>query len=343
MKITILGAGNTGKANAVFLTQHGHQVMLYDRSLARLKPIEEKGITATGCIEGLFHIPATTALSTAVKGSDLILVCTVASGHRPIAAALHGLLEPGQNILITNGCWGAVEFEQSLGKEAAIKDCLISETNGQLILCNSPSSDSIYLKTIKKQILFSCTDPTKNQSLLEYFHPLFPQLYPAPSVLYTSLNNSNPISHGPLALFNLTRMENGEDFLLFGTGATPRVTRFMEKIDQERVNVVRACGIDAPTQLDMLNAAWPQKQKSLYDVFHNTAAYSVTKGPTTLEHRYLSEDLPYGLVPYIHLGQKLGIETPCLCTLVQIISLYMETDYLSMGPCLENLNFSFYM
>ena len=46
--------------------------------------------------------------------------------------------------------------------------------------------------------------------MLERLAPVFPQLCPAANVLETSLNNSNPISHGPLALFNITRMENGQ-------------------------------------------------------------------------------------------------------------------------------------
>ena len=162
------------------------------------------------------------------------------------------------------------------------------------------------------------------------------------NVLETSLNNSNPISHGPLALFNITRMENGEDFLLFGTGVTPRVARFMEKIDRERVAVVRACGVSAPTELEMLNSFWPEPQESLYNVLHNTPAYSVTKGPRTLDHRYLTEDLPYGLVPYVRLGRKLGVETPCLEALIGMFGLYMDQDYFQQGPEVEQLDLSRY-
>lgn len=340
MKIAILGAGNTGKAYSVYLSHLGHEVALYDRSPDRLTPIVGRGITATARIEGLFPVSTSANLTDTVRGSRLILICTVAGGHRPLASALRGLLEEGQHILITNGCWGAVEFDSCLGEEASEKGCTISETGGQLILCNSPSPESVYIKTIKKQVPFSCTKPADNSILLNFFATLFPQLCPAPSVLYTSLNNSNPVSHGPFVLFNLTRMENGEDYLLFGTGMTERVARFIERIDRERVEVVRACGTEAATLLDMLNASWPDKQSSLYDVFHNTPAYSVTKGPATLNHRFLTEDLPYGLVPYLCLGKRFGIETPALTALVQMIGLYMETDYLTQGPELEALDLS---
>lgn len=343
MRFAVLGAGNTGKANSAFLIHSGQDVWLYDRDPARLAPLRSQGLVATGMVEGRFQVPVTCDLAQAVRDAQVILVCTVAAGHRPLAAALKGLLRPGQTIVVTNCCWGAVEFDLELGPEADEKGCCIGETSGQLILCNSPSAHAVYLKTIKKQILLACTHPQDTPAVLELLSPVFPQFQAAASVLETSLNNSNPISHGPLALFNITRMENGEDYLLFGTGATARVARFMEKLDQERVDVVRACGVHAPTQLDMLNSFWPEPQSSLYDVLHNTAAYSVTKGPTSLNHRYLSEDLPYGLAPYIRLGKKYGVETPYLSALVQMFSLYMETDYLSLGPAVETLDLARYL
>ena len=343
MKFAILGAGNTGKAYSAFLTQHGHEVVLYDRKQTRLEPIRAYGLTATGVVEGTFSFPVTDDLTLAVADSQIILVCTVASGHLPLANALRGLLRPGQIIVITNCCWGAVEFDSILGKEAAKKGCYIAETAGQLILCNSPAPDAVFVKTVKKQMPLACTHPEQTGWVLAQLSAIFPQFCAANNVLETSLNNSNPVSHGPLALFNITRMENGEDYLLFGTGATPRVAQFMEKIDRERVAVIRAWGLDAPSELDMLNSFWPEDQKSIYDVLHNTAAYSVTKGPKTLEHRYLTEDLPYGLVPYVRLGQKLGVETPYLSALIQMFGFYMDEDFLIQGPSIEILDLNCYL
>lgn len=343
MNFTILGAGNTGKANCAFLSSLGHHVVLYDRTYSRLAAIASLGLTATGMVEGTFTPEVTCDLSSAVADAQVILVCTTAAGHLPLARALKGHLRPGQDIVVTNCCWGAVEFDRELGGEAREKCCTISETSGQLILCSSPAPNAVYLKTIKKRILLAAARPEQTKSVLARLSPVFPQFQPAGSVLETSLNNSNPISHGPLALFNITRIENGEDYLLFGTGATPRVARFMEKIDRERIDVVRACGVPAPTELEMLNSFWPQPQDSIYHVLHNTAAYSVTKGPTSLDHRYLTEDLPYGLVPYVRLGRKLGVETPYLDALIHMFGLYMETDYFSLGPSVEEIDFARYL
>ena len=342
MKYGIIGAGSTGKAAAAWLHQAGCPALVWDRSPRKRADLAQSGLLATGKVEGQLPVETTDTLEELAARCDILLIQTLAEGHRPVAEGLAGHLRPGQILLVTNCCWGAVEFDMELGAEAERKGCPIGETGGQLILCSSPAPDAVYLKTVKKSMGLACVRPEDTAGVLERLAPVFPQLCPAANVLETSLNNSNPISHGPLALFNITRMENGEDFLLFGTGVTPRVASFMEKIDRERVAVVRACGVSAPTELEMLNSFWPEPQESLYNVLHNTPAYSVTKGPRTLDHRYLTEDLPYGLVPYVRLGRKLGVETPCLEALIGMFGLYMDQDYFQQGPEVEQLDLSRY-
>lgn len=343
MRIAILGAGNTGKAYSAYLMEKGYEVMLYDRSAQRLSGLREFGIEASGCVEGTFFPTVTACLKQAVENSQLILICTVAEGHRPVAQALRGLLQQNQDILIMNGCWGAVEFDQELGEEARKKRVSILETSGQLILCNSPSPVSVYLKTIKKKMPAACTCPENTAAVLNRLKVMFPQLETAPDVLYTSINNSNPITHGPLALFNITRMENGEDYLLFGTGVSRRVAQYMEEIDRERLSVAEACHLKAVSTLSTLNSVWSSEYTSLYDVYHNHPSYAVTKGPKTLRHRYFAEDICYGLVPFVRLARKAGVETPYLSAMIQALSLYMNTDYMLMGPQVEELCLSRYL
>lgn len=342
MKFTILGAGNTGKAYSAYLTSLGYQVVLYDRNPRRLAPIADYGIQATGVVNGTFSVSVTDQIQQAVD-SDVILVCTTAAGHRPLAVALSGLLRPEQMILITNCCWGGVEFDLELGQEADKKHCVIGEMGGQLILCNSPAPHQVYLKTIKQSMALSCVHSEAVSAVLHRLRPIFPQLFPASSVLDTSLNNTNPVIHGPFLLFNATRLENGEDYLLFRTGVPAHVAHVIEQVDHERVAVVRACGVLARSELELLNSFWPEPQNTLYDVLQKTPAYQVTRGPKTLNHRYFTEDLPYGLVPYLALGRRLGVNTPVLASLIQLLSVYMQENYEAQGPDLLQLQLSRYL
>lgn len=342
MKFLVLGAGNTGKAYSAYLLSKGHKVTLYDRNIDRLSGLRIHKLKASGAISGEFSPELTNSLH-CVKDNDVILVCTVAEGHKPLARALKGALVPGQLVIVTNGCWGAVEFDQVLGREADEKNCVLAETGGQLILCGSPSPDEVYVKTIKQRMTLACVHSQHTTETLNRLKEVFPQFVPGNSVLDTSLNNSNPMIHVPLVLFNATRLENGEDYLLFRTGMTAKVAEFVEKMDKERVEVIKACGVQPKTELEMLNEFWPETQPTLLDVFRNTPAYQVTKGPKSLNHRYLSEDLPYGLIPYLILGKKFNINTPCLQALVNILGLYAGVDFFALAPDLSELDFERYL
>ena len=98
-------------------------------------------------------------------------------------------------------------------------------------------------------------------------------------------------------------MDNGEDYRLFADGLSPLTARFVEQLDTERVTVARACGVPVCTALELLNDAWPTPQPTLYDAFHSNPSYMVTKGPATTHHRFITEDLPYGLAPLVLLGR----------------------------------------
>lgn len=343
MKYGIIGAGNTGKAAAAYLAACGQSALMWDRSEERLAPIRQKGLTATGCVCGSYPVRVAADLAQLAAECDVLMLFTVAAGHLPIARQLAGKLRQGQVIVVTNGCWGAVELDSVLRAEADEKDVTIAETNGQLILCQSPAADAVYLKTIKQSMLLACTKPTRADKVCRLLRPEWPQFTQGANVLETSLSGTNPITHGPLTLFNLARMENSEEYLLFGDGMSGKTARYIEQIDAERVAVAKACGVQIGSALSLLNQAWPAAQSSIYDAFHNNPSYMISKGPGTLQHRYLTEDLPYGLAPLVRLGRKYGVQTPYLDALVTVLSLAMETDYLSLSPKVEQLELSRYL
>ena len=236
-----------------------------------------------------------------------------------------------------------MEFDLELGEEARSKECVISEMSGQLILCSSPAPNTVYLKSIKKHMTWSCISSAASCSAFNAVHAIFPQLKRVSSVLETTMNNTNPVAHIPLSLFNLTRMDNGEDYLLFRTCVTRGVARVIEEVDNERIAVMQACGIPAVTELDTLNSYWTSKQDCIFDIFHETPEYAITVGPKTLEHRYITEDLPFGVVPVAKLGKILGVQTSCMDAMIKIFSVYLGEDLLILGPAVEDINLARYI
>jgi opine dehydrogenase len=61
------------------------------------------------------------------------------------------------------------------------------------------------------------------------------------------------------------------------------------------------------------------------------------KGPKALSERYLSEDVPMGLVLYSSLGQPAAVPTPKIDAVIELVSSLLGTDMRAGGRTLESL------
>ena len=61
------------------------------------------------------------------------------------------------------------------------------------------------------------------------------------------------------------------------------------------------------------------------------------RAPSKLKHRFIVEDVEFGLVPFSSLGMAYGVETPTMNSLIYLASLINETDYMKEGATLERL------
>jgi len=59
--------------------------------------------------------------------------------------------------------------------------------------------------------------------------------------------------------------------------------------------------------------------------------------PPSLAHRYLDEDIPFGLVPLAHLGRLAGVPTPTMDALIHLASVAKGIDYMREGLTLERM------
>lgn len=340
MKFAVLGLGKTGHAMAVYLLSRHQEVTAYNRSPAPVKAVNEKGITATGAICGHYPLSATTDMEEAVKGAKYLIIMTVANGHLDIARMLKGKLEEGQRIIVFNGNWGAYEFYAELKEEVRQKNVIIAETSGMLIMAGMPAAAECRLSTIKEEIKLATLPKGQEKALVDELKDVFPQFRLADNVLETSLNNSNPILHSPISLFNLSRLENGEDYGFYTDAVSPAVVRFIEAADSERVAVAKAIGITPISCLEILNMAWENKHDNLYDAIIHNPDYQKIRGPKTVNFRFINEDLPYGLIPVSNLGKKYRVPTPALDAMIALFEFTLGKAAIGTGPNFDAIDLS---
>jgi opine dehydrogenase len=174
--------------------------------------------------------------------------------------------------------------------------------------------------------------------VLDMLAPAYPQFIDGGSVLHTGLNNMGAIFHPALALLNAGRIETTRgEFQFYIDGVSPSVARLLEVLDRERVTVASALGIRARTALEWLQMAYHATGDDLYEAIHNQPGYYGIQAPPTLNHRYITEDVPMSLVPIAALGERYGVSVRGMESIIRLACIIHRTDYWRRGRTLEKL------
>ena len=120
---------------------------------------------------------------------------------------------------------------------------------------------------------------------------------------------------------------------------TPSVWNILERLDSEKMDVLEKLGherlayVDACKYRNSLDESMDGKA-----VFFEYAAMPTrAKGPTTVDSRYILEDVSQGLVLLEALGGCLGLKTPVSTSLIEIASAALSRDLRAEGRSLEGL------
>lgn len=126
-----------------------------------------------------------------------------------------------------------------------------------------------------------------------------------------------------------------ETFII--AGVTPSVARVLEALDRERVTVAASLGIRGRTALEWLKLAYDAEGQDLNEAIHNQPGYYGIKAPSTLNHRYMFEDVPMSLVPIAALGQHFGVSVRGMDAIIRLACIVHRTDYWRRGRTLDKL------
>jgi opine dehydrogenase len=102
----------------------------------------------------------------------------------------------------------------------------------------------------------------------------------------------------------------------------------MEKLGCERISYVEAC-----KYRNTLDESRDAKEVFFWYAGMPTRA----RGPLTVDSRYISEDVPQGLVLLETLGSKYNVSTPICTALIDIASAALGRDLRLEGRTLERL------
>ena len=334
MKIAVLGAGAGGMAVAFDCANHGHDVRLFDfpdfsDNIDAI--VERAGIVAEGDIAGLADIAyAGHDIDEALDGAELIYVVGPAYSTEPFGKAVKGKLRAGQTVVVTpSSCGGALAFKRAAGQAVDDESVRVAETSTlhYAVRVIGPAKIRVFLK-LKAGNLLAALPSKRTQEILDLISDVYPSMEPADGVLQTSLQNANPIIHPAVTLANAARIEmTGGDFLFYEEGVSDSVGRLIEALDNERIAIGAKLGIKVLPDPVMGMRQGYMRENNYGTGYRDAPGFQGIGAQPQLDHRYLNEDVGYGLVFMSALARQLDVPVPAIDAVINIASVVMDRDY----------------
>ena len=207
--------------------------------------------------------------------------------------------------------------------------------------CRKTSPTSIFVRRYKHALRYAALPATETPRVMEIIHQIYPEAEAAANVLETGLSNPNSTQHPPIMILNAGLIERTEgDFLFYNEGVTHGVIRVIEAVDQERIAVCAALKTTIRSAYEQ-EVAWYGYQgasgTNLYESMTDNPYYSTSKAPNSFQHRYLTEDIPFGLVPVEELGLLVGVPTPIATSVINFAEILAERSLRENRRSLESL------
>lgn len=343
MKITIIGCGNSGLIHAAKLMEKGHQVCLLKTSAynsSYFEKIQREG--AYDVVDETNHghqfrvSPAliTMDAKAAVEFADVMMVMTTTLQHESVAQKIAPYVRDGQIIALIPGYMGSLIFKKYIKANVTYSEWETTAYNGRVMF-----NEFVRITFYNPRNAISVLPQSESQRVLDLFSGCFDNThYLRRNILESALHNPNMIVHTIGTLLSASRIEYSKgEFWMYKEAFTPSVIKVIQAFDVEKNKVLQAFGCEP---LDYFEAAKWRNTDDLsipaMEVFQSFAESS-NKGPTSLNGRYFTEDVPNGLGLFISIGKIVGVDTSIPEGIMALASALLQRDFKSEARTIEFL------
>jgi opine dehydrogenase len=160
----------------------------------------------------------------------------------------------------------------------------------------------------------------------------------AENVLETSLGNVNAMLHPAPMILNAGLIESQcGGFLHYHDLISESIGNLIERMDEERVSIASKFSLDSAKLIEWLTEVYDAKGNTLCECLKSIDAYDDVTCAANLNHRYIHEDIPTGLVPISDIGRLVGVNTPVIDSIISIANQVCQQDFRSIGRSVESL------
>lgn len=300
-----------------------------------------------------------TDMAEAVKGAGLIVIAIPAHAHEYYLRTLVPLLEDGQVIHIFTDNYASLLLRKYMKEMGCHKDVVIGgwasapygtriESVGGFRMphvgvkyraitlrgASQPMSDMESFMESTKYL--PCMDAvTQGQGPAE-----------GDTILDIGFSNINPVIHVPASVLGVSAMENwsciyGKEpgtYSLYSHGLCPSICRIQYQFYEEERAIARAIGIQVPAyryeSFFSRRSVLTQEYMGTDEDGKDNVVFPLDQpcdegnvGPDSINHRYITEDIPVGCKIYHDLGVKFGVPTPIIDSMIVLGGAMHETNY----------------
>jgi opine dehydrogenase len=331
--LTILGGGNTAFAVAANLSLGGCSVTLCEipsfgqaiEPILQSRRIALDGVAQRGTATLL---RVTTDFAGGLAENELVLLIVPAYAHKPFARACAEHLRSGQVVVLMPGTLGSLEFADIVRRHSRVRDIVVAETDTAPYVCRKVAPAATHIWGVVNGLGLGVFPASEGERVRRLLEPLFPGVRLYPHVVACGLAAMNPVVHPAGVLLNAGRIEYSRgEFYFYEEGVTPSVCRLIEAVDRERLGIARALDINLLPVAEAIHAAGFGPKGDLWAAINGSLMLTRVRAPGSIETRWLTEDVPYGIAAWAALGAQFGVPAPTLNALVDLASATTGIDF----------------
>lgn len=338
MRVGIVGAGSIAFGTAALVEQQGHKVTLWSPSGERTKALATgAALIAEGAIKGTFHPAVAASAADLVTGADALVIALPAYGHKTVLDAIAPYVTSQQTVIFSShASFGALYLSRVLAERGVVATIVAWGTTA--VSGRQLSPTSVNVNTIRKQVDLATVPTSRSAAGLLVCKDLFGDRFlDRGNLMAIALSNLNPQNHMGIALGNMTRMERGESWSQ-GQNVTPNVGRLLEDLDQERIAIATKLGLEVRNIFQHFHLSFHVPVSSISQMNQEMhEAGNGGSGPTTADSRYVTEDVPFGLVMTAKIGRLAGYPAELHEAGVRIFSAMYGRDFTAENDLLTAL------
>lgn len=336
--IGIIGAGNSAHALAAYLSAQGHAVHIWARRPEQTAWLKQQNkVIATGKIEGEFPLASVAdSLEELARRSEIIFLATITTAYAEIARGLAPHLGPRHCLIaFSSKLGGSLLLQRQLQIHGGIKVPVL-ETDA-LFACRLTAPGTIWIRGIKAWNLYA--GPRRSETL-EYggiLTRLFPGLVPAHNLLQRGLTDFGALAHAPITLANISRIDQGQEFLFYYEGLSERTVVLLEAMEDEFQSIAKAYDTELCPMAELLQRYYGGSAGGLYQAMTSVPNYRHSLAPTSLHHRFLHEDIACTLIPLQQLAAKADVKSKMIDATITMAGILGRVDFATTGRNLKTL------